>query len=327
MKKKCISFSILLVLLVGLIFLAIRTGSIELTYSQIFKGLFIEYNEDFATIYDLRFPRILVSIFAGAGLAVSGVMFQAVMKNSLADPGIIGISSGASFIAIVAIMLFPQLYFLSPLFGFFGGFLACGLVLSLSWKGGLTPLKVILVGVAVNAVFTGILGAIESMGGGSQSSVTAVVNAKIAQKTWADVAVMSKYICIGLLLAFVLAGHCNLLALEDKTLRSLGINVNKIRFYVCTVAVLLSSISTAIVGVVGFLGLIVPHIARLIVGNNHKVLIPFSMLLGSFIMLLADTVGRSIIAPYEIPVGICMAIIGGPFFILLIRRNGGSYES
>ena len=312
MKKKCISFSILLVLLVGLIFLAIRTGSIDLTYSQIFKGLFIEYNEDFATIYDLRFPRILVSIFAGAGLAVSGVMFQAVMKNSLADPGIIGISSGASFIAIVAIMLFPQLYFLSPLFGFFGGFLACGLVLSLSWKGGLTPLKVI---------------AIESMGGGSQSSVTAVVNANIAQKTWADVALMSKYICIGLLLAFVLAGHCNLLALEDKTLRSLGINVNKIRFYVCTVAVLLSSISTAIVGVVGFLGLIVPHIARLIVGNNHKVLIPFSMLLGSFIMLLADTVGRSIIAPYEIPVGICMAIIGGPFFILLIRRNGGSYES
>ena len=317
MKKKCISFSILLVLLVGLIFLAIRTGSIELTYSQIFKGLFIEYNEDFATIYDLRFPRILVS----------GVMFQSVMKNSLADPGIIGISSGASFIAIVAIMLFPQLYFLSPLFGFFGGFLACGLVLSLSWKGGLTPLKVILVGVAVNAVFTGILGAIESMGGGSQSSVTAVVNANIAQKTWADVALMSKYICIGLLLAFILAGHCNLLALEDKTLRSLGINVNKIRFYVCTVAVLLSSISTAIVGVVGFLGLIVPHIARLIVGNNHKVLIPFSMLLGSFIMLLADTVGRSIIAPYEIPVGICMAIIGGPFFILLIRRNGGSYES
>lgn len=327
MLKKIFAFIFLIILLIILLFVAIRSGSINLTYTQIFNGLFIKYDEEFATIYDLRFPRILVAILAGAGLSVSGVMFQAVMKNPLADPGTIGISSGASFISMIVTFMFPKLYFLSPLFAFIGGVLACILVYTLSWKDGLKPLRVILVGVAVNAVFVGLLNAINAMSGGSQNSVTAIVNANIAQKTWKDVSLLSTYISIGMLLALIFSGRCNLLALEDKTIKSLGINVNRLRIYISAISLLLIGISTAVVGVIGFIGLIVPHMSRMLVGNDNRVLIPYSMILGAFVMLLADTVGRIIIMPFEIPIGVFMSVFGGPFFIILLRKSEGTYES
>jgi len=327
LTKKIAAFVVLLILFVILLFVAIRSGSINLTFAQIFKGLFIEYNEDFATIYDLRFPRILVAILAGAGISVSAVMFQAVMKNPLVDPGMIGISSGASFISMILMLVLPQFYFLSPLFAFVGGALTCALIYTLSWKGGIKPLRVILIGVAVNAMFTGLLGAINAMSGPAQNSVTAIVNANISQKTWGDVSLLSKYITIGMLLAIIFSGRCNLLALEDKTIRSIGVNVDLLRIYVSAIATLLIGMSTAIVGSIAFIGLIVPHVSRLFVGNDNRVLIPYSMLLGAFTMLLADTVGKILIAPLEIPVGVVMSVVGGPFFIFLLKKSEGLHES
>lgn len=325
--KKIAAFLILLIMMTVLFFVAIRSGSIKLTYYEIFRGLFIEYNENFATIYDLRFPRILVAILSGAALSVSAVMFQSVMKNSLADPGIIGISSGASFVSMLITFIFPSLYFLSPLFAFIGGVIACFLVYLLSWRAGLKPLRVILVGIAINAMFMGLLNAVSAMSGFGQNSVTAIVNANISQKTWKDVYILATYTSIGMILAMIFAGRCNLLALEEKTIRSLGINVNKLRVYISAISVLLVGISTAIVGSIGFIGLIVPHISRKIVGNDKKILIPYSMLLGSFVMLLADTVSRTVIAPFEIPVGVFMSVIGGPFFIFLLRKSEDRYEN
>lgn len=320
-RKKVISFAVTAVALLGLFLISVNTGSLKVSPAELFRGLFIEYDSNVATIYDLRFPRILIAMLGGAAMAVSGVLLQAVMKNPLADPGIIGISSGASLVAVLVTAFFPKLYFFTPLFSFLGGMLAFLLVYSLSYKGGLSPLRIILVGVAVNAMFTGIMSAFNSGTGSSYSGVASIVNANITMKTWSDFETLFIYTVIGLILSLFVTGQCNLLQLEDKTARSLGVNVTKSRMLISVIAVLLAAISTAVIGPISFLGLIVPHIARLLVGSNHRLLIPYSAVLGAFTFLLADTIGRTIAYPYEISAAVIMSVIGGPFFIILLRRS------
>ncbi len=319
--RAAVSFVVMTVLLVALFFAAVNIGSLKVSFTELIRGLFVEYNDNVATIYDLRFPRIIISMLAGAAVAVSGVLFQAVLKNPLADPGIIGISSGASFAAVIITAFAPTLFFFTPLFAFLGGVLAFVLVYSLSWKGGLSPLRIILVGVAVDAMLTGFSSALNSMNGGNMSGVAAIVNGNITMKTWDDVRTLVPYVLIGLVLAVGVSRMCNLLSLEDKTARSLGVNVNVMRMIISLIAVLLASISTAVAGVVSFLGLIVPHIGRILVGSDHKALIPFSAIFGAFIFLLADTIGRTIASPYEVSASIIMSVVGGPFFIVLLRRS------
>ena len=268
--RAALSFIVMAVLLVVLFFAAVNIGSLKVSFSELLRGLFVERIDNVATIWDLRFPRIIISMLAGAAIAVSGVLFQAVLKNPLADPGIIGISSGASFVAVLITAFAPTLFFFTPLFAFLGGVLAFFLVYSLSWKGGLSPLRIILVGVAVNAMFTGLSSALNSMSGGNMSGVASIVNGNITMKTWDDVQTLVPYVVVGLVLALVFCGTCNLLSLEDKTARSLGVNVNTMRIVISLIAVLLASISTAVAGAISFLGLIVPHIGRILVGRFSK---------------------------------------------------------
>ena len=324
-RKKILSFVLTAVGLFILFIFAVNTGSLKVTPSELFSGLFIEYNPDVATIYDLRFPRIFIAMLGGAATAVSGVLLQAVMKNPLADPGIIGVSSGASLVAVIVTAFFPSLFFLTPMLAFIGGLIAFMLVYSLSWNGGLSPLRIILVGVAVNALCTGLMSAFNSATGSSYTGVASIVNANITQKTWDDFQTLADYVVIGLVASFFVTNQCNLLSLEDKTARSLGMNVTRSRIVISVIAVLLASISTAVVGAISFLGLIVPHIARLLVGSNHKVLVPYSILLGAFTLLLADTIGRTVASPYEISAAVVMSVIGGPFFIFLLRRSKQNY--
>lgn len=319
--QRTVSFVVMTILLLVLFFLAVNIGSLKVSFVQLLKGLFVAFDEQVATVYDLRFPRIMISMLAGAAISVSGVLFQAVLKNPLSDPGIIGISSGASFSAVLITAFAPQWFFFTPVFAFLGGLLAFLLVYGLSWKGGLSPLRIILVGVAVNSMFSGLSSAFNSMNGGNMSGVAAIVNGNITMKTWDDVHTLVWYVVAGLVLSMVFSGKCNLLSLEDKTARGLGVNVNTVRIVISCVAVLLASISTAVAGVIGFLGLIVPHIGRILVGSDHKVLLPFSMLLGAFTFLLADTIGRTAAAPYEVSASIVMSVVGGPFFIVLLRRS------
>lgn len=318
--KAFLAIVITCVALIVLIFAAANTGTLQVSPSQMFNGLFVAYDANVSTIFDLRFPRIVISILAGAAIAVSGVLFQAVLKNPLADPGIIGISNGAGFVAVLVVAFAPQLYFLSPILSCIGGFIAFALVYSLSWKGGLSPLRIILVGVAVAAMFGGLSSAFGSTMSGS-STVTSIVDGNITQKTWDDVGTLFPYVLVGLALSILCVRMCNLLQLEDRTARGLGVNVNRNRILISIVAVVLASISTAVVGPISFLGLIVPHIGRILVGSDHKVLVPYTMLLGACVFLLADTIGRTIMAPTEISAAIIMSVIGGPFFIFLLRRS------
>ena len=318
--RAVLSFVIMALLLLALFFASVNIGSLKVSFPEMLRGMLGDMSENAAAVFDLRFPRIFISMLAAA-TAVSGVLFQAVLKNPLADPGIIGISSGAGFAAVVITAFVPSLFFFTPVFAFLGGVLAFFLVYTLSWKGGLSPLRIILVGVAVNALFSGLSSALNSMTGGNTSGVAAIVNGNITMKTWEDVRTLLPYVAAGLFLALCFAGRCNLMSLEDKTARSLGVNVNSLRIRISLAAVLLAGISTAVAGAVSFLGLIVPHMGRLLVGSDHRALIPFSMLLGAFTYLLADTIGRTMAALYEISASIIMSVAGGPFFILLLRRS------
>lgn len=194
------------------------------------------------------------------------------------------------------------------------------LVYSLSWKEGLSPLRIILVGVAISAMFSGLATGLNFGTGSEMSGVASIVNGNITMKTWNVVTTLLPYVLIGLTCSLCFIRTCNLMGLEDKTILSLGINVDRMRIIISVIACVLACVATAIVGAISFLGLIVPHIGRLIVGSDHKKLLPFSILLGSFIFLLADTIGRTIMAPHEIPAAIVMSVFGGPFFILLLRR-------
>ena len=297
--KGLVGCLLLALLIFILALIAMKMGSITISYRELFEGLFVAYDKRVATIYDLRFPRIIVALLGGAALSCSGLLFQAVLKNPLADPGIIGISGGASLAASVISGLFPVLYFSVPLFAFLGGLLAFVLIYSLSWKGSLDPVRIILIGIAVAAVFTGL----ESvLGGLTDRTGVSVSVSGLAQLVWSDVAMMAVYSIVGLVLALV-------------------VNVDLVRFVISVAAVLLVSGVTAVIGVVGFLALIVPHMARRIVGSDHRILVPFCILLGGFVLLLADTVGRCIAPPNEIAASVIMSIVGGPFFIILLKRG------
>lgn len=323
--RKVAAFLVTMAALVALFFVAVNTGSLQVNPMQLLSGLFVSYDETVSTIYDLRLPRILIAMVGGAATAVAGVLLQAAIRNPLADPGIIGVSAGASFAAVLVTAFFPMLLFFTPVFAFAGGLVAFGLVYSLSWRGGLSPLRIILVGVAVGAMFTGLMSAFDSGTGSTMSGVASLVDANITMKTWDDFATLEVYAAIGLALALLMAKRCDLLALEDKTARSLGLNVDRARIATSAAGVLLASVSTAIIGPISFLGLLVPHIARILVGTSHRVLIPYAIVLGAFTLLLADTIGRTVAAPYEISAAVIMSIVGGPLFIVLLRRARSGY--
>ncbi|MCL2024847.1 MAG: iron ABC transporter permease [Coriobacteriia bacterium] len=313
-------------MLVGLFFFAVNQGSIQVSFVELLRGLFVEYDPSVAAIYDLRFPRILIALFGGAALAVAGALFQAVLRNPVADPSIIGISSGAALASALVVGLFPMLYFSSPLFAIGGGLLTFAIVYALSFHGGLAPMRVILVGIAVNAVLVGLgegIGVL--MSGGASMGGSMTFAGSLAMKTWNDVRLLVFYVTPALLAALLLSARCNLLGLEDDTVRSLGVNVTVLRVMVSLVAVMLVSVASAVMGVIAFLGLIVPHLGRLLVGSDHRVLLPYCALSGALLMLLADTTGRLIAFPYEINAGILMAIVGGPLFIVLLRSKNTYY--
>ena len=301
---------------------AMKSGSINVSWGELANGLFRAYDANVAAIYDLRFPRILIALLAGASLACSGLLLQAALRNPLADPGIIGISGGAAFTAAIITGLAPARFFMIPVFAFAGGLLSFLLIYALAWKGGLDPVRIILVGVAVSAVFAGLTSALSGMTNASGVSLSV---RGLTQRSWDDVKLLAIYTAAGLVAALLSSSVCNLMALEDHTVRALGYNVDALRFLVSCIAVLLASSATAIVGVISFLALLAPHAARRLIGSDHRMLTPFSILLGGFTLLLADTAVRLIAAPLEIPAYVIMSVAGGPFFIFVLRKGGGRF--
>ena len=309
--------------LVILVVLFSTIGSVNLSLGEIISSIIHQDNSMVMTIvYKMRLPRNILAVLIGANLAVSGVLLQSVMKNPLADPGITGVSSGASVAAIIILLLMPQLSGALPLFAFVGGAIACALVFIMAWKNGLRPERIVLAGVAINTILGGFISLLSTLFSDRIQSAILWLNGSLATKTWSHVDMLFLYSLIGLGLSLFLIRSTNVLQLGDESAKNLGFNVSRTRLVISAVAVFLAAISTAVVGIISFIGLIVPHIARLLMGSDHKYTIPFSMVLGAIVLLIADTLARTIGGSIEIPVGVITSIVGGPFFLYLLRKRG-----
>lgn len=322
-NKKTTILAMGVITLAILLILLSTVGSVNLGISEIFSALINDDNKLVTTIvYKMRLPRNVLAALVGANLAVAGLLLQSVMKNSLADPGITGVSTGASVAAIIILLLSPSYTKALPIFAFVGGAIACAIVYLMAWKNGLQPNRIVLAGVAVNTILGGIITFISTMYSERIQSAMLWLNGSLATKTWADVNMLVVYSIVGLVLALFLIRSANVLQLGDDAARNLGFNVNLTRLMISVVAVFLAGTATAVVGVVSFVGLIVPHIGRMLMGSDHKYTIPFSIIFGAIVLLVADTLGRTIGGAIEIPVGVIMSIVGGPFFLYLLRKKG-----
>ena len=323
LNKKYLTIGISLILLIVLLVLLTTVGSVNLSFGEIISALINDDNKMVTTIvYKMRLPRNILAVLVGANLAVSGILLQSVMKNPLADPGITGVSTGASVAAIIILLVAPQFTSILPIAAFIGGAIACMLVFLMAYKNGLKPGRIVLAGVAINTILGGVISYLSTMYSDRIQSAMLWLNGSLATKTWADVEMLFVYSIVGIIVSLLLIRSANVLQLGDDAATNLGFNVNLTRLLISVVAVFLAATSTAVVGVISFVGLIVPHISRMLMGSDHKFTIPFSIILGSMVLLVADTLGRTIGGAVEIPVGVIMAIVGGPFFLYLLRKRG-----
>jgi iron complex transport system permease protein len=303
-------------------FFSIRFGAVQYSLETIMDILLGQGTDIQNTImFSLRIPRTVVLICTGATLGISGTIIKIIMKNPLADPGLLGVQTGAASVAIIIMLILPTFVFLLPLGAFFGGIIAYLLVMVLAYKKTLDPIKMILAGVAVNALFGAFIAAMTVFYSDSIQGVLIWMNGSFADVSVLDMQFVFMYSVIGIILAFSVTKYANIMRLNDQMIHQLGIKVSVVRFILASVSVLLATISVAFVGIISFIALITPHIAKLLVGSNYKYWMPVSMLLGSVVLVLSDVIQRMIFNPLEIPVGIVTAFIGAPFFLYLLRRT------
>lgn len=303
------------------ILISIRLGSVPISLEEIWAGLQGRMGIHEQIFLNIRLPRTLVAAMVGMNLALSGAILQAIMKNPLADPHIIGISSGAGLAGIIVLLAFPTAGWLVTPAAFIGAMGAALLIYALAWRNGIQPLRIVLSGVAVSAFFSAGISAMMIFYSDRAHNAILWMVGGLSARGWAHVAMLWPYALIGVLLALLMAKPLNLLQLGDELATGLGVHVERARFLLMAIAALLAASSVAVVGLLGFVGLIVPHIARLLIGNDHRFLLPASALLGVATLTLCDTFARVAFAPLELPVGIIMAALGAPFFLFLLRRE------
>ena len=296
-------------------------GSMHIDSGRIFQVLFQDDgSSERMVIWNIRLPRMILAALVGINLSLAGAILQGVMKNPLADPSIIGISSGAGLFGIFILVLLPQYQEFVPIAAFGGALLAAFIIYSLAWKGGIQPTRIILAGVAVSALFgAGISGTLVFFSDRVHGALT-FMNGSLSARSWPEVRMILPYTVIGLILVNVFAEKLNILILGDEIARGLGLNVEGTRLGFTVLACFLAASAVSVVGLLGFVGLIVPHTIRLLLGNDYKYLFPGSILLGAALVMISDTFARMVLSPAEIPVGIVMAVLGAPFFLYLLRK-------
>jgi iron complex transport system permease protein len=266
-------------------------------------------------------PRVICAALAGANLALSGCILQGILRNPLADPGIIGISAGAGLAAMALMMLAPSLTALVPLAAFAGALGAAAVVFLLAWERGVNPLRLVLAGVAVAAFFGGGMTALSVFFSDKVQGTVSWLAGGFAGASWQSVRMIVPYSVIGIIGTLCLYRRLNALQLGDDVARTLGVRVDRTRTMLIALAALLAASAVSVAGLLGFVGLIVPHVMRLVVGSDFEPLLPCSALFGAILVAGADIAARTLFSPMEVPVGIFMSFIGAPFFLYLLKRR------
>jgi iron complex transport system permease protein len=331
--------AVLLAVLVAAVIGSIATGAAGLSPSQSLAAFFGLLRRGTAAtgsypawaprlLLDLRLPRIVLAIVTGAGLCTAGASFQGTFRNPLAEPYLLGVSAGAALGATIAIVWKPLaalgIYTL-PLLAFVGAVLAAFLVYRLATFGDHTnSASLLLSGVAVGSTLTAILSFLMVSTERDLHTVVVWLMGGLTAATWSKVYITLPIVGAGFVYMMLMARRMNLLLMGEERARELGVDSQRTRRNLMVVASIVTAAAVAFSGLIGFIGLMVPHIMRLLVGPDHRRLLPASALFGALLLLLADTVARTAMAPAEIPVGIITAAVGGPFFLFLLRRRKGA---
>jgi iron complex transport system permease protein len=334
MKKKK-KLSAVLVFIVALIvvmfFVSLSTGVIKIAPSDVIKT-FLNQGTDRQelVLFDFRLPGIVLALLIGAGLAVSGVILQGITQNELADPGILGINTGAGLAVVLFLYFFknqldptsPFSFFIMPVAALVGAIVAAMLIYALAWKKGVNPVRLVLVGIGVNAGFAAFLTIFQlKMDPQDFRQATVWLTGDIWNANWNMVFALVPWMLILIPIALRKAHSLNVMNLGDEVASGLGTSVERERMFLLFVAVALAGAAVAAGGGIAFLGLVIPHIARKIMGPLHQYIIPLSTLLGALLLMVSDTIGKNLLAPTEIPVGIIVSIISAPYFVFLLIRT------
>lgn len=318
-----LTVTITLFLLVVLTVSAFLVGSSSVSFGELWAWATGGTVSDAAKsiLVNVRLPRVLAALFAGAALAVSGAIIQAVLDNPLASPNIIGINSGAGLFVLLAASLFPSMLWLPPLAAFAGALVTALIIFGISLGANTSRLTVVLAGIAITSVFGAGMNTILILNPDAYIGASTFLVGGLAGVLMKDILWPACYIVMGLVVAFLAAGKLNIMALGDQTAHSLGMNVGRTRLLMLGLAAVLAGAAVSFAGLLGFVGLIIPHLIRFFVGSNNRLVIPLSAGVGAVFVVCCDMCSRILFAPFEVPVGILMAFIGGPFFIYLILKN------
>ncbi len=313
---------------IGAIILSANCGYSQIPYGDILKSLFKPYDSNASVIFlQIRLPRILIAVLCGMGLALSGCILQSVTGNPLADPGILGINSGAGFAVMLFLTFFPSLHISSmiyqPLFAMAGGMLAAGILFVFSKRyGKIRPSYLLLGGIGISAGFSSVMLIMASdMENSSYQLVARWLAGNIWGSSWYQVKTLVPYLLFLIPLLFTKINILDLLPLGEEVSLGLGVNVERERKILLCIAVALASSCISVSGGIGFVGLVAPHIAGKFVGGRHYLRLPTAMMAGGLLLLLADTIGRSLFNQIEVPAGIVISILAAPYFLYLLRKE------
>ena len=303
-------------------FISLSNGAVKIPVDEIINAIFSkEDNINRQVIWNVRLPRTIVAGLVGVCLSLSGAILQGVMRNPLAGPNIIGVSAGGGLAALILLILFPEFYYLAPIGAFIGALLATLFIYILAWKEGALPTRLILAGVAVSSLLNAGINALMTFYPDRVAGVISFMVGGLSATTWIQVKMILPYAILGTILVLLLPTKLNVLMLGDEIATGLGLNVERTRFIFIILSSLLAGAAVSVVGLLGFVGLMVPHIARLFIGSDYRYLFPGAIFLGGTVVMLCDTVARVLFSPMEIPVGIIMSALGAPFFLFLLRKK------
>ncbi|PFV78557.1 ferrichrome ABC transporter permease [Bacillus sp. AFS059628] len=318
--------SLTIICLIGSIFLAIAFGAKDIHLQTVWTAVF-DYNPKLTQhqiIYELRLPRVIGAAVVGAAFAVAGAVMQGVTRNPLADAGVLGINAGAMFVVALSFAFFPHMpYSYLMIVSFIGAVLSTVLIFIIgsATSGGLTPMRLTIAGAVMAALLHSLSSGIAIYYDLSQDLAFWYAGG-VAGVKWEHLKFLVPIILITILFAIVIGRSISLISMGDDVATNLGVKTNRTRILGMIIVVILAGVSVSAVGSIGFVGLVIPHIARKIVGVNYRLIIPMSALLGAMLLVLADLGARTVNPPKELAIGIMVALVGVPFFLYIARKVG-----
>ncbi len=298
-------------------------GLVEMPLDAVWRALTVDDgSQNRIIIWELRLPRALVAAIVGGNLAVAGAVMQALTRNPLASPSLTGVSAGAGLAVVASLVIDPgRPLWLTPFIAFLGGALGGTVVFTLATRSVVTPIRLALAGFATASLLLSLTTGLLILNGAIVGQVYFWLAGGVAGRSWQHVNVIVPWAVIGIAAALLFARQLNILLLGEDVAKGLGLQTGRARAALMVVAILLAAAAVAVAGPIGFVGLISPHVARFLIGSDHRRLLPLAAVFGAALVVWADLVARAVQKPLEIPVGIVIALLGGPFFLFLARRN------